>query len=110
MIDVAEAIDAESINVTHRSVAAAGGAYVDGEWIATSPATTTIRAAIQPATGRQLMDLPEGIRTEAKFFIWSRVSFVENDRITFGGETWRVIFLWPRPMDGFTRGALGKMS
>lgn len=111
MIDVAEAIDAESENVTRTAVKAASGVYdVAGRWIANAPGVTTIAAAIQPARGNQLMDLPEGLRTEAQWFMWSRVAVVENDRITRGGVVYRVMYVWPRVMDGFTRCALGRVT
>lgn len=109
MIDVADAIDAEAEPV-QRIRKAAGGYNLDGDAVPGSPSTVPIMAAVQPASGRQLMDLPEGLRTEAQFIIWSRSTIEENDRITYAAETWRVVFVWPRPNDGFFRAAMGKMK
>lgn len=109
MIDVAIAIDLESTPVTRLrdapGVYTDGGRYIDG-----IPGSMSIHAAIQPANGRQLMDLPEGIRTEAKFLAWSRSDLQVNDRLTVGKSLYKIIFTWPRPMDGFNRAALGLMT
>ena len=111
MIDVAEAIDAEAESVTLRAVAAAGGGYNSGgKWVANVAGTSTIRAAMQPARGNALMDLPEGIRTEAEWFAWSRAVIVVDDEITYRGVSYRVIFAWPRAVDGFVRVALGRLK
>lgn len=110
-MDVAEAIDAEAILVQRSAVADAGGSYdADGRWQDATAPSSDIYAAVQPATGRNLIDAPEGVRSEARFAIWSRAAIKENDRVTVSGETYRVIWTAPRPMDGFTKGALGLMS
>lgn len=104
-MDVAIAIDAEAVTVGH---IVKGGSWVNHKWVENNAGAVNIQAAVQPASGRQLMDLPEGVRTEAKFLLWTRSTISEDDLITFGGETWRIVFKWPRPMDGFNRAALGK--
>lgn len=108
-MDVALAIDAEAISVTRLRDGAgaytAGGKYVEGATV-----STPIRAAIQPASGRQLQDLEEGIRSEARFMAWSRADLQVNDRITVGAAKYKIIFVWPRPQDGFNRAALGLMA
>lgn len=110
MIDVAMAIDAEAVTVSHKRVGA--GSYSDGgKWTpGGAVVTTSIRAAVQPASGRQLMDVPEGIRNEAKFVAWSRSNLLVEDRIVVGTVEYKIIFVWPRPRDGFTRAALGQMK
>lgn len=111
-MDVAIAIDAEAISVVRKRDAA--GSYVTGgKYVEGAPASTPIRMAIQPASGRQLMDLDEGIRTEAKFMGWSRADLQLNDRIEVGDPVtarYKIIFVWPRPQDGFNRVALGLMK
>lgn len=110
MIDVAIAIDAEAIDVLHVAGAKDAGSYVDGEWIATPPAPVNIRATVQPASGRALRDLPEGVRVEARYLIWTRVPIKDGDLVTALSDDFRVIYTWPRrPNDAFTRGALGYM-
>jgi hypothetical protein len=111
MIDVAEAIDAEAESVTLRAVAAAGGSYDSGgKWVANVAGTSTVQAAVQPARGNALMDLPKGIRTKAEWFAWSRAVIVVDDEITYRGISYRVIFAWPRAVDGFVRVALGRLK
>ena len=109
MIDVAIAIDGEARNVI--LTATGDGHYNDdGDWVAGSPVLKTIRAAIFPASGNQLRDMPEGIRTEAGWLIWSRSEMKVNDVITDGNVAYRVLFAWPRPEGGFHRAALGRTT
>ncbi len=111
MIDVAEAIDAEAENVSYRSVTAASGVWnTAGEWEPNAATVAVIEAAIQPAKGTALMDMPEGIRNEAEWLGWSRTAVVTNDEINHNGVWYRVIFIWPRKVDVFTRFALGRMK
>ena len=53
------------------------------------------------------MDMPEGIRTEAKYVMWSETSVVVGDVVIYSGSRYKVIYTWPRPADSFTRAALG---
>ena len=107
MIDVAIAIDGESVPVTITTRAA--GAYNDtGDWIDGAPTTASIMAAIQPVSGNQLKDMPEGIRTEAGWVAWSRSAIALDGVISHAGVTYRVLFVWPRAEGGFYRAALGR--
>lgn len=112
-MDVALAIDAESINVT-RTVAATGSYATSGpnagKFVPGGDTSSTIRAAVQPASGRSLMDMEESLRVEAKYFIWSRVQLAIGDRITVEGSTFKIIFLWPRLQDGFCKAAMGRLA
>lgn len=88
-----------------------GGAYVRGKWVDYSPKTTVIRANVQPTSGKQLQDLPEGLRADAKYTVWSTSELQVNDEIDFAGERWRVLFVWPRGFDGgFYRAVMGLMK
>lgn len=109
MIDVAIAIDGEAVNVT-RTRSAGGGYNDDGEWVPSLPDAATIRAAIQPASGNQLMDVPEGMRTEARWLLWSRSDVRVDDMITSSGVSYRVMHLWPRAEGGFYRAAIGRLD
>lgn len=108
-IDVALAIDAESEDITWRP---AGVDVYDarGNAIQAAHASVPSRAAIQPVTGRALQDLPEGIRTEVQYVGWTRAEVAEDDQIIYRGVTYRVFHVKPRPMDGFTRIAIGKVG
>jgi hypothetical protein len=109
MIDVAIAIDGEAVLMTRTRVAS--GIYNDdGEYVPGGPVSEAIRAAIQPIKGNQLMDVPEGIRTEARWLCWSRSSLVVDDVITHKGITYRVLFDWPRDEGAFYRAALGRTT
>lgn len=108
-MDVAEAIDAEAITVQHRTIVE-GFDQTTGKRAKTPSAPVDIQAAVQPASGRQLMDVPEGLRTEARFIAWSRTTINENDQIQYDGKWWRVVYRWPRPQDGFNRVAIGMLK
>lgn len=109
MIDVAIAIDGEAVNVS-LTTRAAGGYDENGNGVPGAETTSTIRAAIQPAKGNQLMDLPEGIRTEAGWLLWSRAELKVDDQITAGTVQYRIMYLWPRAEGGFHRAALGRLT
>ncbi|KQV83240.1 hypothetical protein [Rhizobium sp. Root1220] len=107
MIDVAIAIDGEAVNVL-LTTKATGSYNADGDFVPGAPTTSTIRAAIQPVKGNQLLDMPEGIRTEAGWMIWTRSAVAVDNQITSGGILYRVLFVWPRMEGGFYRAALGR--
>lgn len=105
----ANAIDRRAWAVI-RSKASEGSYNDDGEWVPGSTVSTTIKAVVQPLKGNQLMDMPEGIRTEAGWIAWSRSDIAIDDRIANKGVTYRVLFVWPRDDGGFCRAALGKVA
>lgn len=105
---VAIAIDwlAVSVSLTRES----GGVYDDnGKWTPNAATQTSIRAVIQPARGSELMDVPEGIRSEARWLLWSRSEIKVDDKITSRGVSYRVMHLWPRDDGGFYRAAIGRV-
>lgn len=106
MIDVAIAIDGEAVDVS-LTREAAGHWDDDGNWVPGEPTSSTISAAIQPASGRQMEDLPEGIRNEARWLLWSRAEIRLNDKIIHAGSSYRVMHVWPRIEGGFWRAAAG---
>lgn len=107
-MDVAEAIDAEAIEVSH--IRRPEGTYTDGgRGNQSEDPPEPIAAVIQPV-GRQLMDLPEGKRDEAKWLYWSRVFVEENDIILIPRHRTIVLHVWERDEDGFCRAALGKVK
>ncbi|UNK39380.1 hypothetical protein MNR02_06645 [Shinella sp. H4-D48] len=111
----ANAIDRRAWAVTRTRET--NGAYNDdGEWVPGSPVATTIKAVVQPVKGNQLLDMPEGKRTEAGWMCWSRSELACDDkagtfdRIVSKGITYKVVFAWPREEGGFYRAALGRMA
>lgn len=108
MSDVAEAIDAEAVPVTFQAPAGAtydtkGNAVRDD-----APDPVSGMAAVQPASGRMLQDLPEGLRAEVSMVGWSRTMVAVKWEVVYGGETFRVVHTWPRPADGFTKFAMAR--
>lgn len=106
MSDVAEAIDAEAVPVTFQ---APSGATYDARGNAVpgaAPDPVPGMAAVQPASGRMLQDLPEGLRPEVSMVGWSRTMVALKWEVVYGGETYRVVHTWPRPADGFTKFAM----
>lgn len=109
MIDLGEVIDAEAnADLTLRRKS--GGSYNDaGRWVNEILTDVPARAVVQPATGQKLMDLPEGDRNEARFFLWMREALALDDIVVYAGQSYRTVFVWPRPEGGYTRAAIGLM-
>lgn len=101
------AIDRRAIAVT-RNRRAPGAYDADGRFIEASMTAISIRAVIQPTSGDQLKDMPEGVRTEANWLLWSRADILVDDEITHAGIRYRVLHVWPRAEGGFYRAALGR--
>lgn len=110
MIDVAIAIDAESVPLQRGVKSGTWSEPHGGKWVPNEPAFTNIRGAIQPAKGTQLMDLPEGLRAEARWLMWTRAEVLLDDVIKDGAISYRVMFIWPRREGGFTRAAIGLLK
>ena len=111
MIDVAVAIDFEDTTVVRKR--AIGGYYAPGgQWIDGSEQTYSFKAEVQPTTGRQLLDLPEGVRSGARCTLWTRESdLLLDDVVTYEGLDYRVIFKWDRQRSGnYTRCVLGLLT
>ena len=108
-MDVAEAIDEEAVGVTVQPPA--GGTYTPKGDAApyAAPAPIPGAATIQPASGRGLLDLPEGLRKEVSMVGWSRTMVADNWKVVYGDETYRVVHVWPRPADGFCKFALKRV-
>lgn len=84
------------------------GVYVDGRWVDGTPvADVEIKASVQPATSRDLLRLPEGLRTRATVAVITDDDLrtaneslrVEADRIVHLGEEWEVVQVdeWAMP-------------
>ena len=104
------AIDRRAIGVSLTSRAPDAYDPNTGKLVPGAPSTITIRAVIQPATGNQLRDLPEGIRTEAQWLLWSRSAVALDNVVTHKGVEYRVMYLWPRDEGAFYRAALGRKT
>lgn len=101
------AIDRRAVPVT--LIRRSAGSYdADGRFVDGAETSVTIPAVIQPASGNQLKDLPEGVRTEAGWIAWSRAEIRDEDRLAHAGVIYRVLVAWPRAEGGFFRAALGR--
>lgn len=72
------------------------GSRVNGRWQPAVSSTIAIRAGIEPVTGRELKDMPEGQRGDEVIRIYSAVALRtrtpdgDPDVITYRGEPWTV--------------------
>ena len=110
MTDVAEAIDAEAVPVTFQPPGTATYDVKGNAVPGALPAAIPAMAAIQPAPGRLLRDLPEGVRSDVGYVGWSRTMVAEAWEILYSGQNYRVVKVWPRPQDGFTKFAMARVQ
>jgi hypothetical protein len=106
MIDLGPTVEALAgpIQILRKS----GGSYnAQGKWVGEQRAPEDATAVVQPATGSKLLDLPEGERFEAQFFMWTRSALTLDDMVVHDGSKYRILHAWPRPEGGFTRAVLG---
>lgn len=110
MIDLgAIVIPAEAVAITIRQKT--DGSYnATGDWVPGVPVDVPATAEVHPATGKKLLDLPEGIREEAEFFLWTQSALALDDVVVYGGANYRVTSVWYRPEGGFTKAVLGKLK
>jgi len=110
-MDISFVIEAEA-NATVSIERKTGGAYNSGgKWVPSAPTVQDgVAVVIQPTSGRELRDLPEGLRIEAKYSLWSQGPVALDDVIVYAGRRHRVIFLWERPEGTFTKSALGLIT
>lgn len=110
-VDVAEAIDDEAVPVVFRPLAPGASYTPKGNAVpAAAPDPISGAAAIQPASGRMLQDLPEGLRAEVSMVGWSRTMVALKWEVVYGAETYRVVHVWPRPADGFSKFAMKRVE
>lgn len=112
MIDLGVlAVEAEA-NAVITARTKTGSYDTAGKWIEGQPVETSgIKAVVQPASGRKLNDLPEGVRTSAQHFLWTIFPLAEGNIVLYAGEEYRVVFVWDRSVEaGYTRAAIGKLK
>jgi hypothetical protein len=90
----------------------AGDSYdVDGNGVkgeANDP--VAIEADIQPAAGKVLRDLPEGVRDESSHVIWTPFDLQLDHIVVYEGKNHRVVETYPRQNDGFTKAAISRVG
>lgn len=119
---VSRAIDilAKPIKIRRYSETYDVGLYDDnGRWNDPNPATEdTIRGAIFTTTPNEVRDLSEGVRTEARWTLWTRSEIFSandaigkpSDEIEWGGSWFKILLIQPRREGGFTKAFLGVMD
>lgn len=99
-MNTAELVEAFATG-TYTRTRTTAGTYSAGRYSAGSTATASIRASVQPLTGRDLMVLPEGRRGDATVAVYTttelRVTSPAGaaDKLTIDGETWEIIHVEP---------------
>ena len=92
-------------NVTRKRAGA--GTYTAGRWVGAVPeADVTIVASVQPAGDRDLLRLPEGLRTRKAVMVYTdgdirtanETAKVMADRIVYQGEEWEIVMIDPFTM------------
>lgn len=71
-------------------------------------APVDIKADVQPVSGKTLQDLPEGVRDEVEHVLWTPFDLQTDHVVLFQGNRHRVVKIWSRREDGFTKAAIGK--
>ena len=88
-----------------------GGSYdARGNFDANSGVTAKLNGSIQPMRGRDLNDMPEGIREEARLILSTTGKVENDDTVIDGGTKYRVIYIWPSTLGHYTRAALGLLE
>lgn len=97
--------------VTRRRRAA--GAYVAGNWVDGTSSDASIVASVQPASHRDLLRLPEGLRTRSTVAVITdddlrtanETAKLAADRIVYQGEDWEVV-----SVDAWEMGAVDQLG
>ena len=92
--DLIESLSTGTYTITRR----VAGSYVNGIYVPGATSTFTIIAAIVPATGRDLLRLPEGRRsvetrilfTTSTMLVGAQAGTNDADLVTVDGDVWEV--------------------
>lgn len=114
MIDLGAAIDFGDWEVPIIYASTGPQQYdADGLPIDGSTKKTKIRGKIQPVNGRDLRDMPEGMREEASMVLGTRSKIVINDVVIDNrdGRRYKAIWIIPATVGGQrTRAVLGLLK
>jgi hypothetical protein len=83
---------------TYTAARQTGGMYANGIWVPLSFSTFEIVASIQPASGEDLVRVPEGVRTRELVTVFTPTELqvknapagTEADRVAYKGATYEV--------------------
>lgn len=105
-----QAILAEATDIQIEPSSTEGIYDIKGNWIAGSSDPVTVKATVQPISGNDLKDAPEGVRSEINRCVWTTYLLQNDQRLVYEGETYRVLHIWERRGDNFTKAAIGKVK
>ena len=95
--------------LTYRTYAA--GSYdASGNWTKGTASESTITMMVVPATGRELKDVPEGIREEVLYAGYTSSTITKDSEVDYNSETFRVIYIFPWLVGAFHKVMLGKVK
>lgn len=103
-IVLSEAVDVDFVTRAPDSYDADGFAVKGGEIV------TPGRATVQPASGAALNDVPEGVRARVELLVWSTRQFALDEVVRYGGEDYRIVKVWARPADGYSKAATVRVA
>lgn len=94
------------------------GYDIHGRALPGTPSTLTITASVQPLTGKDLMTLPEGQRSEQTQWLYTSTelrtgaSASSPDIVTIDGEPWTVVSVetWRTPDETFYKCRVARRS
>ncbi|SHF60892.1 hypothetical protein SAMN02745157_2533 [Kaistia soli DSM 19436] len=105
MLQAARAIDRFAVPLTLYQTQPT--TYVNHKPVTHDPIEIAIRGVIQPAKGNQMQDMPEGVRIDAGWLLWTRAEVGEGDIVAdAAGLRYRAMWLCPRAEGGFVRAVL----
>ena len=114
MIDLGVAIDFGDWEIPIKYAATGEQEYDDdGKPVVVEPKADKIRGKIQPMNGRDLRDMPEGMRVEAKMVLGTRANVRVNDQVynSKDGLNYKAIYIIPATVGGNrTRAVLGHIK
>lgn len=87
-----------------------GGAYVDGYWQDGAAVTADIIGSLQPLSGDEFRNLPEGLRNEAKAKLFTAAVLQSDDEIIDGSRRYKVLSVddW-QALGGYSKAILGEL-
>ena len=108
--DISIAVVLEQTSVVYRQKNP-GSYTIGGKWVPGSTIDTIFQAAVQPTSSRELQDLPEGWRDEARYTIWAaHFKLSIDDYVIYDGDVFRIMRVWDREREGgFYRAILGQV-
>lgn len=66
-----------------------------------------ISGDVQPVPAKTLQDLPEGVRDQVDFAVWTSYDLKTDHVVVYLGQEYRVYRTWERRLDGFTKAVIG---